>query len=67
MFVQAKRTTSRSHRGFGIGLPLVRRLVEIHGGRVEARSAGPWRGSEFIIWLPLASEVTAEVERKEGH
>jgi signal transduction histidine kinase len=65
MFVQAERTTGRSQRGFGIGLPLVRRLVEIHGGRVEARSAGPWRGSEFIIWLPLASDA-GDAERSEG-
>lgn len=66
MFVQVERTTGRSQPGFGIGLPLVRRLVEIHGGRVEARSAGLWRGSEFIIWLPPASEAGTDVESREG-
>jgi signal transduction histidine kinase len=55
MFAQADRPAGRSQRGYGLGLPLVRRLVELHGGRVEARSAGPGRGSEFIVRLPLAT------------
>ena len=43
----------RSQGGLGIGLTLVRRLVEMHGGTVEARSDGPGKGSEFIVRLPL--------------
>jgi signal transduction histidine kinase len=66
LFARAERTTGRSQRGFGIGLHLVRRLVEIHGGRVEARSAGPGQGSEFIVRLPLVSESPGEAERREG-
>jgi signal transduction histidine kinase/CheY-like chemotaxis protein len=55
LFVQASRGHDRTHGGMGIGLTLVRRLVELHGGTVEATSAGPGRGSEFTIRLPLAS------------
>jgi signal transduction histidine kinase len=66
MFVQAERTPGRCQRGFGIGLPLVRRLVELHGGRVEARSEGRWQGSEFIVRLPLAADGSGEPERREG-
>jgi signal transduction histidine kinase len=52
-FIQADETASRSRGGLGIGLTLVRALVELHGGRVIARSAGAGRGSEFIVRLPL--------------
>jgi len=54
MFTQVDRDHKRSQGGLGIGLSLVKRLVELHGGRVEAKSAGLGRGSEFIIRLPLA-------------
>jgi len=54
MFTQIDRTLGRAQGGLGIGLALVRSLVEMHGGRVEARSEGPGRGSEFIVSLPLA-------------
>ncbi len=66
MFAQADRTAGRSRRGFGIGLALVRRLVEMHGGRVVAHSAGPGRGSEFTVRLPLASKRPEETARQEG-
>lgn len=53
LFAQGERSPARSEGGLGIGLTMVRRLVELHGGRVEARSDGPGMGSEFVIWLPL--------------
>jgi len=52
MFTQVAQSLDRSQGGLGIGLTLVKRLVEMHGGTVEARSAGPGRGSEFVIRLP---------------
>lgn len=56
MFNQAQTALNRSHGGLGIGLALVRKLVEMHGGIVVAHSAGPNRGSEFIIRLPVAED-----------
>jgi PAS domain S-box-containing protein len=52
-FVQAKDSMQRARGGLGIGLTLVRNLVDLHGGRVEAHSEGPGRGSEFVVCLPL--------------
>jgi PAS domain S-box-containing protein len=52
MFTQADRTLDRSQGGLGIGLTLVRRLVEMHGGSVLAHSDGPGKGSEFMVRLP---------------
>ena len=60
MFTQVDRSLERSQGGLGIGLTLVRRLVELHGGTVEARSAGPNQGSEFVIRLPFVAEVPAD-------
>ena len=54
MFTQADQTLSRSRGGLGIGLTLVRSLVEMHDGRVTAHSEGPGRGSEFAVRLPVA-------------
>jgi PAS domain S-box-containing protein len=54
LFTQADHSLARSRGGLGIGLTIVRRVVEQHGGRVEARSAGLGRGSEFLVHLPLA-------------
>src|SRR5215468_5059773 len=53
LFIQAGRTLDRAQGGLGIGLTLARSLVELHGGRIEALSAGPGLGSEFVIHLPL--------------
>ncbi|MFO0865522.1 MAG: ATP-binding protein [Gemmataceae bacterium] len=58
LFTQVDRSLEKAQGGLGIGLTLVRRLVEMHGGRVEARSDGPGRGSEFIVTLPIAVRLT---------
>jgi PAS domain S-box-containing protein len=52
MFTQADRTLDRTQGGLGVGLTLVRRLVELHAGFVEAYSDGPGHGSEFVVRLP---------------
>ena len=57
MFSQAQAALDRSEGGLGIGLSLVRGLVTLHGGRVEAHSDGPGRGSEFIVRLPVSTPV----------
>jgi len=59
MFTQVAQSLDRSQGGLGIGLTLVKRLVELHGGTVEARSAGPSQGSEFVIRMP--EHANAEV------
>jgi signal transduction histidine kinase/ActR/RegA family two-component response regulator len=53
LFTQVERSLDRSHGGLGIGLTLVRRLVELHGGLVQASSPGPNQGSEFEVRLPI--------------
>jgi CheY-like chemotaxis protein/two-component sensor histidine kinase len=60
LFTQADRSLDRAQGGLGIGLSLVKTLVELHGGRVEAHSGGPGRGSEFVVRLPV---VTGEPVR----
>lgn len=54
IFEQVDQTLQRSHGGLGIGLTLVKQLVELHGGTVEAKSEGPGQGSQFVVRLPLA-------------
>jgi two-component system CheB/CheR fusion protein len=60
MFTQAGEARERAPGGLGIGLTLVRNLVELHSGTVEAHSEGPGLGSEFIVRLPLAPSLPAE-------
>lgn len=74
LFTQSERSLDRSQGGLGIGLTLVKKLVEMHGGSVTAHSDGPERGSEFIVCLPalhldeeradLSAEQQLAVERK---
>ena len=59
LFIQADRSLERRQGGLGIGLTLVRRLVEMHGGRVEVASGGAGRGSEFTIRLPRLAVAPA--------
>ena len=63
MFMQVDRSTRRSQGGLGIGLTLVKSLITMHGGSVEARSDGPGLGSEFIVRLPLLVDSTLTAER----
>ncbi|HEV3257766.1 MAG TPA: PAS domain S-box protein [Gemmataceae bacterium] len=58
LFTQADRSLDRSQGGLGIGLALVQRLVELHGGTVQAFSAGIGRGSEFVVRLPVPPQGT---------
>ncbi|HET9479727.1 MAG TPA: PAS domain S-box protein [Pyrinomonadaceae bacterium] len=63
MFMQVDRTSHQSQGGLGIGLTLVKRLVDMHGGSIEAKSDGEGRGSEFVVRLPVLSapSVVSEV------
>lgn len=58
MFAQVDQSLERSQAGLGIGLTLVKRLVELHGGSIEARSEGPGLGSAFIVRLPLVVDTS---------
>lgn len=58
-FVQIDATRDRAQGGLGIGLSVVKSLVDMHGGSVEARSDGPGQGAEFTVRLPLAQAVSA--------
>ena len=69
LFSQADPSLARSQGGLGIGLTIVRRVVEQHGGRVEARSAGLGHGSEFLVYLPHArnADLRATGEAHASH
>ena len=64
MFYQSRRSRERTQGGLGVGLYLVRRLVELHGGTVRARSEGEGRGSDFIVRLPVARQRKADEIRR---
>jgi CheY-like chemotaxis protein len=64
MFRQADRTGGRSRGGLGIGLSLVKRIIEMHGGTVTVRSEGVGHGSEFIVQLPAIDASRVEANRR---
>ncbi len=78
LFTQVDRSLDRSQGGLGIGLTLVHKLVEMHDGRVEAFSDGPYQGSEFVVYLPalqteeepppsnIVAEPRSDSERSRG-
>ena len=67
MFSQVDRSVARAQGGLGIGLALVKRLVEMHGGSVAATSDGPDRGCRFVVRLPLIRFPDAAPRRDSGH
>jgi len=64
VFTQGAQRLDRAKGGMGIGLALVRQLVEMHGGKVEAFSAGPDLGSEFVVLLPRIEEAPVERDHR---
>lgn len=64
-FSQEDATTTRSYAGIGLGLFIVRALVELHGGRIRAASEGKGRGSTFVVELPVLESLPAAAVRKE--
>jgi CheY-like chemotaxis protein/two-component sensor histidine kinase len=66
LFVQVDHSTTKAQGGLGIGLTLVKSLVEMHGGTVHAHSAGPCEGSEFVVRLPLSRQRQGSPGDKEG-
>jgi PAS domain S-box-containing protein len=66
LFVQVDHATTKAQGGLGIGLTLVKSLVEMHGGTVEAHSPGPGEGSEFVVRLPLLTREQDPPGKKEA-
>ncbi|UQA58463.1 hybrid sensor histidine kinase/response regulator [Polyangium aurulentum] len=67
LFVQGQRALDRSEGGLGLGLAIVRSLVEMHGGRVSASSEGHGKGSEMVVRLPAIARAQAELEPDRAH
>jgi signal transduction histidine kinase len=65
LFSQGERTLGRSEGGLGLGLTLVKSLVELHGGRVTAESKGEGKGSAFAVWLPCIEKLELQEEPKQ--
>lgn len=65
LFTQGERTIDRSQGGLGLGLALVRRLAEMHGGSIRAESAGPGQGATFVVRIPLSERVAPPVEAEQ--
>ena len=66
LFSQLEPSTARTEGGLGVGLTLVRRLAELHGGRVTAHSEGPGMGSEFVVYLPAGARAPHPTEDSQG-
>jgi CheY-like chemotaxis protein len=66
MFMQVDRSLERSQAGLGVGLTLARRLIDLHDGTVEAKSAGAGQGSEFVVRLPLSFARLESMDPRPG-
>ncbi len=66
MFAQVDRSLERSQGGLGIGLNIVKRLVEMHDGSIVAESGGPGTGSRFVVRLPVVLAVTTDTPDHDG-
>jgi PAS domain S-box-containing protein len=71
MFSQLQRSLEQTRQGLGVGLTLVKRLVEMHGGSIAVRSEGPGKGTEFLLRLPIivdhVLETTAAIDNDDVH
>jgi PAS domain S-box-containing protein len=67
LFAQLNRSYERMDEGLGIGLTLAKRLVELHGGRIEAKSEGLNQGSEFLVYLPAIGTQTVQTQQALRH